>query len=179
LNSKRKKMVFLGTMLPWLFFCAQAWAEIKIGFVNPVKILEEAPQAESARGDLEKEFEPRKDKLIAEQKKVQAMEEQLNRDSAIMSDSERRKMERDILTRKRDLGRAQNEFREDLNLRRNDELANLQRQVMDVIRSVAEQEHFDLIVGEGVIYASDAIDITDKIMSKLKQIDKKQPQPKK
>lgn len=156
-------------MLLWSLSVGEAFAEIKIGFVNPLKILEEAPQAEAARSDLEKEFEPRKDELIAEQKKVQGLEERLNRDGAIMSDAERRKLEREILTRKRDLRRAQNEFREDLNLRRNDELANLQRQVMDVIRRVAEQEHFDLIVGEGVIYAADSIDITDKVMARLKQ----------
>lgn len=146
-----------------------ALAEVKIGFVNPIKVLESAPQAATAREQLEKDFQPRKDEIIAAQKKVQKMEQDLVRDADTMSESARQSLERDIISQKRDLRRVQEEYREDLNLRRNEELAQLQREISKVIKQVAEEGKYDLIVGEAVIYASDTIDITNKVLERLKK----------
>lgn len=150
-------------------FSGSVSAEIKIGFVNPIKVLENAPQAETARQKLEKDFQRRKDEIIAAQKKAQKLEQNLVRDADTMSESARQKLERDIISQKRDLRRAQEEYREDLNLRRNEELAKLQRDISKVIKQVAEEGKYDLIVGEAVIYASDSIDITNKVLERLKQ----------
>ncbi len=146
-----------------------ALAEVKIGFVNPIKVLESAPQAATAREQLEKDFQPRKDEIIAAQKKVQKLEQDLVRDADTMSESARQSLERDIISQKRDLRRVQEEYREDLNLRRNEELAQLQREISKVIKQVAEEGKYDLIVGEAVIYASDTIDITNKVLERLKK----------
>ena len=150
-------------------FAGSAMAETKIGFVNPIKVLENAPQATSARLKLERDFQPRKDEIIAAQKKVQKLEQTLVRDADTMSESARHSLERDIISRKRDLRRVQEEYREDLNLRRNEELTQLQREISKVIKQVAEEGKYDLIVGEAVIYASEAIDITDKVLERLKK----------
>lgn len=153
----------------WLTLMPVAGADIKVGFINPVKVLETAPQAEAARNELEREFARRKDDLEVEEANLRKLEERLGRDAAIMSDAERQRMERDVLARKRDLRRAMEEFREDLNLRRNDELAKLQREILQVINELAEEQGYDLIVGEGVIYASDGIDISDQVLERLRQ----------
>jgi len=150
-------------------FATTALAEAKIGFVNPIKVLEQAPQAVTAREKLETDFQPRKDEIISAQKKVQKIEQNLVRDADTMSDSARQSLERDILSRKRDLRRVQEEYREDLNLRRNEELAQLQREISKVIKQIAEEGKYDLVVGEAVIYASPAIDITGKVLDRLKQ----------
>ena len=85
-----------------------------------------------------------------------------------MGDSERRNLERDIIAQQRELKRAQDEFREDFNIRRNEELGSLQRQVYEAIVSLAKEEQFDLIVNDGaVIYASEQVDITDKVLKRL------------
>lgn len=146
---------------------AQA-AELKIGFVNAAQILDKAPQAELARSRLEKEFAPRDKSLVDAQKSLRSLEEKLARDSAVMGDSERRNLERDILAQQRELKRAQDEFREDFNIRRNEELGSLQRQVYEAIVSLAKEEQFDLIVNDGaVIYASEQVDITDQVLKRL------------
>lgn len=146
---------------------AQA-AELKIGFVNAAQILDKAPQAELARSRLEKEFAPRDKSLVDAQKSLRSLEEKLARDSAVMGDSERRNLERDILAQQRELKRAQDEFREDFNIRRNEELGSLQRQVYEAIVSLAKEEQFDLIVNDGaVIYASEQVDITDQVLRRL------------
>lgn len=143
--------------------------ELKIGFVNPAKVSNEAPQAEAARRQLEQEFAPRDQELVEMQQALQKMEERLNRDGAIMSESERRELERKIVERKREIRRAQEAFREDFNIRRNEELGKLQRRIVDTITQVAKEQGFDLVVSDGVIFASERIDITDLIIERLKQ----------
>lgn len=143
-------------------------AELKLGFVNAAKILEQAPQAEAARNKLEKEFAPRDKELVATQKEIKSSEDKLDKDGPVMSESERRKIERDIISQKRDFKRAQDEFREDFNIRRNEEFGRLQKQVYDAIVVLAKQENYDLIVSDGAIYASDRVDITPKILERLK-----------
>jgi len=148
---------------------ALAMAEVKVGFVNTVKLMEEAPQAKAAISKMESEFAPREKELVNIQRVIKDAEDKLSRDSAVMSDSERGKVERDLVSRKRDLKRSQDEFREDLNIRRNEELAKLQRRLYDAIVDLAKAEKYDLIVSEGVVYASTSIDITDAVLARLKK----------
>lgn len=143
--------------------------EMKIGFVNAAQVIEEAPQADLARKQLEKEFSPRDKEIIKEQKQLRKLEEKLSRDGPIMSENERVKLDRDIRTRKRELKRAQEEFREDLNIRRNEAFEKLRRRVFEVIVTIAEEQKYDLIVSDGVVYASKQIDITKLIIQQLNQ----------
>ena len=161
-------------MLRWLapFFLAlalSAAAEVKVAFVDIEKILREAPQAEAVRQRLEQEFAPRDKKLLAMQKELRKLEEKLTRDAEVMSEAERRKLERKILEKRREFLRAQEEFREDFALRRNEELAKLQKQIFEVIKKLAEEEGFDLLLSGGVVYASQRVDVTEKVIERLKR----------
>ena len=157
-------------------FAAQTQAqEVKIGFVNAARVLEDAPQAEAARRKLEQEFSPRDKAMVQSQKELRDLEDKLTRDGAVMSEEERRKVERDVMTRKRDIKREQDEFREDLNIRRNESFDKLRRRVFEVIVDIAKNEGFDLIVSDGVVFASDRIDITSKVIDRLKQEFEKAP----
>jgi len=140
---------------------------IKIGYVNAVKVIEEAPQGEAALKKLESEFGPRDKRLVSMQNDIRELEDDLEKNGLIMTDVDRRKKEREILVMKRNLRRATQEFREDYNLRRNEELTVLQKIVKKAIVEIAKQEKYDLIVHEGTIYASSKIDITDKVLEKL------------
>ncbi|MFN2309489.1 MAG: OmpH family outer membrane protein [Gammaproteobacteria bacterium] len=148
---------------------ALALAEVKVGFVNTVKLMEEAPQAKAAISKMEAEFAPREKELVALQRGIKQAEDKLAKDAAVMSDADRGKAERDLVSRKRDLKRSQDEFREDLNLRRNDELGRLQRSLYEAIVELAKADNYDLIVSEGVVYASTRIDITDAVLERLKK----------
>lgn len=143
--------------------------DVRVGVVNAVKVLEAAPQAEQARQQLEKEFAPRDRQLVAAQKDLKTLEDRLAKDAAIMSEAERNRLERDILNKRRELKREQDEFRDDLNFRRNEEFGKIQRLVVEAIQTVAKQQNYDLIVGEGVIYASDRVDISDQVIEMLKK----------
>jgi outer membrane protein len=146
-----------------------AHAEDRIAFVNVAKVLEQAPQAIAANKRLEKEFAPRNQSLIDLRKELRDLEERLSREGVTMSESQLRKLELDIRNRKREIRRAQDDYREDLNIRRNDELRKVQKRVYEAIVSLAKKEKYDMVVGDGVIYAGDRVDITDKVLKLLSE----------
>jgi len=141
--------------------------DLKVGFVNAVRITAEAPQAEAARAALEREFAERDQELVALQRETSRLEERLQRDAAVMSESEQRELERRVLSGQRELRRMQEEFREDFNIRRNEELSRLQQHIVQTIDDYAEEQGFDLILSDGVVFASERIDITSRILERL------------
>ncbi len=160
----------LSLLIWFLFLSAGVYAEdYKLGVVNAIKVLEGAPQAEQARTQLEKEFAARDRELVAAQKQLKEHEDRLVKDGAIMAEAERTKLERETLNKQRELKRSQDEFRDDLNLRRNEEFSKIQKLVVEAIQAVAEEGKFDLILGEGVIFANQKVDITDKVIERLKR----------
>jgi len=141
--------------------------ELRIGVVNPNRLLEEAPQSKVALKRLEQEFATRNGKLLKEQKSIKGLEDKLARDGAIMAESERRKLERDIVSRRRELRRGSDELREDRTFRSNEERGKLLRFVNEAITKIGKEENFDLILYEGIAYANPKIDLTQKILKRL------------
>lgn len=141
--------------------------DLKLGYVDPIRLLEEAPQARDATERLQREFASREEEITRAQDEVRRLEDRLNRDGPVMSESERRDLGSDVLSRKRELRRMQEEFREDVNLRRNDALAGLQELIKETIQQVGSAGNFDLIFFEGIAYANSALDITDDVLGGL------------
>jgi len=166
---RESKKRLLGLLIVVCFtFPLAGNAETKLGFVNAARVLEEAPQAETARKQLEKEFAPRDKEIVDMQKDLKKLEEELARDGAVMSESEQRKLEREVISHKREVKRKKEEFREDLNIRRNEAFEKLRKRVFEVIVSIAEQQKYDLIVSDGVVFASKHIDITNDVVKRLR-----------
>ena len=157
-------MVFLSLLSA---YSGSAFAEIKIGFVDVAKLSESAPQIRSAQMKMDAEFGGREKEIIALQREITAMEEALARDGAVMSDSERSKKERAILGKRREGKRVQEEFRDDINIRRNEILRKVNTEIGKAIEEYAKQNKYDLIMAQGVMYSSDKVDITAKILKKL------------
>lgn len=163
---KKKIALFLGLLL----VSSVSYADLKIGFVNIPAVLEKAPQAEKAKKRLEIKFSPRDKQLVAQQKEITTMEEKMTKDAAVMSESEKANLERDLMNKKRDAKRSQQEFSEDFNASRNEELGKLQKHIIEAIREIAKDQNFDLLLTEGVIYANDKIDVTAQVQQKLLKI---------
>ena len=141
-------------------------AEMKIGFVNTERVFREAAPAKRAQQALEREFSARNSELARVEKQGRDLQSELERESVTMSDAVRREKERQLADISRNFQRLQREIREDLNLRRNAELARVQDLATRVINQIAEQEKFDLIIQEAV-FASSRIDITDRVIRAL------------
>src|SRR5215470_3488627 len=142
-------------------------SEVKIGFINSERLFREAAPAKRAQQKLEKEFAARDAEIQKLSKQVRDLQTLLEKDGVTMAEAERRNRERDLANLSRDLQRTQREFREDLNLRRNEELSSVQERANKVILQIAEAEKFDLIIQDPVVYASPKIDITDKVIKAL------------
>ena len=167
-----KKLLLITTLALGLGSLALHAAELKVGVVNAQKVLEQAPQAEAARKRLEVEFAPRDKSMIDVQKDVRKNEEKLEKDAMIMSEAEKQKLDRELTSQKRELKRKQEEFRDDLNARRNEEFGKLQKRIADVILAAAKDGGYDLVLTDGVLYASDKVDITDMVLKRLAAMDK-------
>ena len=141
---------------------------IKIGFVNPVKLLELSPQGEKALRSLEDEFQPRDQELIDLREKVLRLEVDLDKNRLVLQASEIKKRQRAIDNIRRKIKRDQQEAREDYNIRRNEELAKLQRLVREMIVRIANEEGFDLIV-EQAVYVDNRIDLTERVLQRLRE----------
>jgi outer membrane protein len=138
----------------------------KFGFVNNERILRDATPAVRAQKKIEAEFQKRDQELAKIADQLKRMQDDLEKNGVTMSESQRRTKERDFGELNRDFQRKQREFREDLNQRRNEELAQVVEQANRVIRQIAEQEKYDIIFQDAV-YASPRIDITDKVIKAL------------
>lgn len=172
----KHRIASIGLFLIFGMLAGLAHAELRIGFVNAQLLLKEAPQATAATARLQGEFAPRERELIEMQKQLRAIEERLARDAAIMADEDRQGLEREVLTLKRDLKRNQDMFREDVSLRRNEELAKLQKLIVETIRAMAADEAYDLMVTDGVLYASENVDATQRVLERLKKMFESQQQ---
>jgi len=157
----------------WLFlfsvglFSAHAGAaEFKIGFLDAERINRESAPAVRASKELEKEFAPRIQELQRQERQLKDLQASIEKDGMTLSESERNRREQELARQGREFQRAQREYREDLNQRRNEKLADLFQRANRVIQQIAEAEKFDLILQEAV-YRSSRIDITDKVLKAL------------
>ena len=143
-------------------------AEMKIGFVNTERVFREAAPAKRAQQVLEREFSARNAELSKVEKQGRDLQQELERENVTLPEAMRREKERQLADISRNFQRMQRELREDLNLRRNEELAKVQERATRVINQIAEQEKFDLVIQEAV-FASSRIDITERVIRALAQ----------
>lgn len=142
----------------------------KIGFVNTARVLKEAPQARRVEERLKAEFDPRETELREKRQEILDMESQIKADNSKLDNTARRKLERKIRLKISQLKFLEQEFREDKNLRRNEEIRELQQVISEVLKKLGDSENFDLILTEGVSYVSGKIDITSQTIEMLKQV---------
>ena len=154
------------TLLPVSF--ASAAEPLKIGYVNIQRIFRDAPAAVKAAKKIEVEFSKRDQDLQQMAKQVQALQETLEKNAVTMSESDRKAKEKDLNEQSREFQRKQREFREDLNLRQNEENAAIIEKANKAINQLAESEKYDLILQDAV-YHSPKLDVTEKIVKALSE----------
>jgi len=148
---------------------ARAEASLKIGYVNPGRVSDEAPQADAAREQLQEEFAPRDEEILSMQDSLRVLEDRLAERRLSLGQDEQEELQQQIVVQRRQIQRQQEAFREDFNMRRNEALGDLQRRILRVVAQFAEEQGFDLVVSDGVVYASDPVNITDRIIQRLQR----------
>jgi outer membrane protein len=164
-------MSTFNRFIPFLALCGllaagQASAEIKIGYVEFNKLLEDAPQTKAAMQTLENEFGPRRRELMTMQNDLKAKEDKLQKEGAVMSESDRNNAEKALRDGQRELSRKGGEFQDDASTRKNEELSKVQRFLVQEIRNYASTQGYDIVVTD-VVYAKQALDITPAVLAVL------------
>ena len=154
-----------------------ATAETRVAVVDLNRVVAESPQGKTAIDKLTAERTDKQRELVSQQKDLRALEERMNRDGAVMSESERADTENRYRTLRQRIERRSAEIDEDLNARRQDELSRVQRVVLNEIRLFAKENNYDVVLGPGVVYANPAIDITDGVKKRLEALATQAPPP--
>jgi outer membrane protein len=145
-----------------------AQSNLKIGVVSVARLVEQSPQAATVTKTLTDEFGPRQRELTAMQERLRTQTETFQRDSAVMGEQERVNLERQIRDGQRELERSQNVYLEDLNLRRNELVNTLQREILQKAQEYARAQQYDLLLADpNIIFASTAVDITEAVLRML------------
>jgi outer membrane protein len=141
--------------------------DLKIGYINGERVLRESAPAKAAQGKLETEFGRRERELAEDGNRLKAAADKLDKEGPALSEAERTRRQRELVEQDRDIQRKRRAFQEDLNQRKNEELANVVERANRVIKQIFETEKYDLILQEGVVFAGPRVDITDKVIRTL------------
>lgn len=147
-------------------------AEVNVAVVNAIRLQTEAPQIAKVRERIRAEFASREQKILTQEEQIAQLEEQLVRERDKMSDIEAKSLQRDIRSRKLRLENAKEELESDRRLRLNEEMDRLRRVLSEVIAEVAKAEQLDIVLESGVTWASDRANITEKVLARLRELDK-------
>lgn len=164
---KRSWIVSVAGLMISMLALVPAHAEIKIGVVNASRLLQESPQAKAVQDALRNEFAPKQRELAAQQAGLKAKQEKYEKDAATMSAEQRTKTEKELRDGNREYSQKVTDFQEDANTRQNEELSRLQSAIVAEVQSYALSQKYDLVLTEGVLYASNSLDVTAAVLAGL------------
>jgi outer membrane protein len=170
ISSNSMRITLRALLLPvaTLLFAGSAMAqELKIGYVNNDVVLRDSAPAKVALSKLQAEFSKREKELTEMRSRLKSAGEKFDRDQASLAEPDRSRKERELVEQDREFQRKSREYQEDINQRRNEETAAVIERAHKVIKQLAEQEKFDLIIVQEVIFASSRVDITEKVIKTL------------
>jgi len=167
MSTFNRTIALLAVTFCGLLAAGQAGAETRIGYVNFQKLLEEAPQTKTAMQSLENEFGPRRRELMTMQTDLKAKEDKLQKESAVMAESDRANAEKTFRDQQREFSRKAGEFQDDASTRKNEELGKVQRFLFGEIQTYANAQGYDLVLGDGVLFAKPPLDITAAVLAQL------------
>ncbi|HEX4051702.1 MAG TPA: OmpH family outer membrane protein [Steroidobacteraceae bacterium] len=165
--TRRTGRVALGGALSLLVLSAPAWADLKIGFVNYQRLMQESPQGKVVQQALRTEFAAKQRELATEQEEIKSKQAALDRDGGTMSVDQRSSAEQSLRDGQRELTEKQSEYQDDMNARQNQELSKLQQMLVEAVQQYAQAQHFDLVLADGVIFANPTLDITQPVLASL------------
>jgi outer membrane protein len=168
------RKLFAGIVLAAVLTAPAMAQTVKIGVVDYARLFEESPQAKALKDALSAEFGPRLQQLVAQEQALKTRNEKFQKDSATMTADQRAKAEKELRDGVRDLERKKGELQDDSNAKRQEEMNKLQRTLIVEVREYAKAQNFDVVLADGVIYHTPAVDITTQVLQALQA---KAPKP--
>ena len=162
----------LGQVLCAFVFCVLGTVTFadasKVGVVDLQKIMQTSNQMKSIQQKLETEFKPRRDKLVAVETSLKSDMEKFKRDGAIMSASQKKDLEKKIVTAQQQFERDGQQYQQELSSAHNEAMEGLYTKVRSAISKIAQDEKYDLIVQKDAApFSSQSLDVTDKVIKAI------------
>ncbi len=168
--SRKSYLIYSVLAAAAMTFAVQVQAaDIKIGVVDMSSLLQKSPQAQTASQDMAKKFDSRKKDLVSEQDKIKNMQDTLNKNGAVMSASQLQDAQAQLDELQRDFSRKQSDYMDDVNMERNAALSRLQQEVLKAVQEFAQAQKYNLIVGDGVFYKDNTVDVTDQVLAQMQK----------
>ncbi|MDX1608643.1 MAG: OmpH family outer membrane protein [Halofilum sp. (in: g-proteobacteria)] len=164
-----RKLLITMILLTGLMPVTVAAQGSNVGYVDVQYLIDNSPQAKAATADLEEKFGPQQEQLRQQQQEFQRLQQKLQKDGLVMAEDERGQIEQRLRELKREIQRGQQAFREELNIQRSGALSQVREAVLKAVEDMARDEGYDLIVGQGVLYAGDAVDLTQRVLERMKE----------
>ena len=139
--------------------------QLRVGYVDMKRVLDNAPQVIAGREQLDREFRPRNDAIESDEQLAEQMERDLLNGDLVPED--RNRLEREVRELRRSVNRRREDLRDELSFRRTEEVQRLEDQINQAVQGIARDNGYDLILSSPVIYADPALDITDLILDQL------------
>lgn len=166
---KLRRLLLIPLLLAMVSPAVPAAEDARVGYVDVQYLVDNSPQAKAASADLEARFGPQQEELQKQKQEFQQLQQKLQKDGLVMSEGDRAGIEQRLRELKREIERGQKDLREELNIQRNGILSQIHEAVMKSVESLAEERGIDLIVGQGALYASDAVNLTDQVLARMKE----------
>jgi outer membrane protein len=164
----------IGLMCIATFISATASAaDVKIGVVSVERILTEAPQVDAVNASMLERFGPQRDELQAMEKEITKMQENYKRNELVLTEDKLNELKKKMITKIQEMKKKEAQLTQEVGTVRNQELAVLQQQVSGIIEDIAKKGKYSLVLSEGVAYSNEKLDITDKVLDKMKAAFKK------
>ena len=164
-----RKLLVTMVLLTGFAPVALAAEASSVGYVDIQYLIDNSPQAKAATADLEERFGPQQEQLRQQQQEFQRLQQRLQKEGLVMSEGEREQIEQRLRELKREIQRGQQAFREELNIQRNGALSEVREAVLKAVQGLAKDEGYDLIVGQGALYASEGIDLTQRVLERMQE----------
>lgn len=162
----------LGTILIALMFTlgsVNVFADgVKIGVVDLQKIMQTASQMKTIQEKLEKEFKPRRDKLVAMEEGLKKDMEKFKRDSAVLSQSQKKDLEKKVLATQQQFEREGQQYQQELSTAHNEAMEEFYNKIRAAIAKVAESDKYDVVLQKDAApFSLDKLDVTAKVMQEI------------
>lgn len=133
------------------------------------RLLQQSPQAKAAMTLMKNKFSNRSKDLISEQGRIKGLQDKISKNGAVMSAGQLQDLQNQLDDMQRDYSRKQSDLQDDITRERNEQLGSLQRDIVEAVQTFAKSRKYNLIIGEGVFYADDTVDVTDDVLNQLQK----------
>lgn len=149
------------------FLAAPVHAAERIGYVDMARVMNESAAGKRARAEVEGMVKLKQEQISREGQKLKTLQQSLEKEQLTLTDAQKRTKQRDFDKKVRDYQQLTQDSQREIGQKDAEHTRKVITDVRAVIRDIAQQEKFMLVLEKNdqpVLYAEDGPDLTDKVI---------------